>query len=379
MGGLSVGLVEISSLTSKNPASYMNLDSLMVNFQVSMLATYSKLQEKQQGQEVSMNTNSASLGQISFAFPITSYLKSSFGLTPLSDMGYNVVRERDGGPNVGRYILNNHGNGGLNQVFLGLATGTKQLSVGANFNYQFGTFSRYAETIFADSILLIPRTTELHRYLDATGFFVDLGLQYKQPISNRYQLGFGFAFTPKYNLNASRSILELSTIHGVGSVDTTFSSDAEKGTLKMPDKYTFGLSFERLNRWVVGVEFTMVNFNNYAEFGYRDSDLSNAHTFRTGLEFKGRRLDNNLLNRMSYRFGYHYGTNYVAFHDSKLNQYGVSFGLGMPIRRSLSRIDLAVEFGRKGNMNNGQIQENYGRIVLGISAFDRWFVRGKFD
>jgi hypothetical protein len=99
------------------------------------------------------------------------------------------------------------------------------------------------------------------------------------------------------------------------------------------------------------------------------------------MELMGKRLDNNFMNRLSYRFGYHYGTNYVdpEFMESQLTQYGVSFGFGIPIRRSLSRIDFAVEIGQKGNMNKGQIQENYGRITIGISAFDSWFVRAKFD
>lgn len=367
----------------------MNLDSLMVNFEVAMYAIYSELQEKQPDLEVlSANTNSASLGQISFAFPITSWLKSSFGLTPRTNMSYDVIREDTTDyANVGRRILNNYGYGGLNQVFLGIAAGTNvgksQFSVGANMNYQFGTFTRNSQLIFSDTILMnpVPRT-ELKKYIEASGFFVELGFQYKQPISNQYQLGFGFTYTPKYKLDATQKSNILRTLPDYNNImDSLYENDTKKGTLQIPDRYTFGLSFERLNRWVVGVEYSMINFENYREFGRKDPDLSNAFTFRAGMELIGRRLDNNFMNRLSYRFGYHYSTNYVDlnYQDSKLTQYGVSFGFGMPIRRSQSRMDFAVEIGRKGNMNNGQIQENYGRIVVGISAFERWFVRGKFD
>jgi hypothetical protein len=97
------------------------------------------------------------------------------------------------------------------------------------------------------------------------------------------------------------------------------------------------------------------------------------------MELKGRRLDNNFMNRLSYRFGYHYGKSHVDFHDSELTQFGLSLGFGMPVRRRESRIDFAIEFGRKGNVNSGQIQNNYGRVIIGISAFDRWFMRPKFD
>ena len=342
MGGLSVGLVRTSSLTTRNPASYMNLDSLLVNFEVSLFAKYSTLHEKVNDEIVTANTNSASLGQITFAFPIAPWLKSSFGLTPHSNMSYDVVRERDGGPNVGRQILNNEGRGGLNQVFVGFAAGTSRVSVGANINYQFGSFTRNTRLVFADTILQVPTMTQQYRYFDAMGFSVNLGLQYKQPLADRYQFGFGFAFTPRYRLSATRDFQILS-IPVVGSPDTIPTGNFDKeGTLQMPDMYTFGLSFERLDRWIVGAEYSIVNFENYLEFGYRDPNLVNAHTLRVGMELIGQRLDNNFLNRLSYRFGYHHGTSYVAFDELSLTQSGVSFGIGMPIRRGFSRVDFEI-------------------------------------
>jgi len=381
MGGLSVGLVSVSDLTVKNPASYINLDSLMVNFEVSMYGLYSKLSEKNLDEEiVTANTNSASLGHISFAFPITPWLKSCFGLTPHSNMGYNVFRtQTTDSNNIGSEWLNNQGQGGLNQVFLGFAVGTSRISAGANINYQFGSFVRNAQLLFLDTVLHVPLTTELSKFLEVAGFFVDFGVRYRQPLSNRYQLGFGVTYTPKYSLNATRNQLELSTMREINIIDTIYATNAQKGTLQMPDMYTFGLSFERLNRWVVGAEYSIVNFKNYREYGHAEQNLSNAQMFRLGMELKGRRLNNNFMNRLSYRFGYHYGRSHVDFHDSELTQYGVSFGFGMPVRRSQSRVDFAIEFGRKGNVNSGQIQDNYGRIIIGISAFDRWFMRPKFD
>ncbi|MDR0438273.1 MAG: outer membrane protein transport protein [Bacteroidales bacterium] len=381
MGGLSVGLTGTSNLSVKNPASYLNLDSLRVMFEVSLQATYSRLHEKQLNSElISANTNSVSLGQISFAFPITSWLKSSFGLVPTSNMSYHVLREipdPDSIPKIGKYELHHYGNGGFSQVFLGLAAGTSRVSVGANANYQFGSFTRTAELAFRDTVLTAPSGTRQNNYIEAAGFSWDLGLQYRHPLNNSYQLGFGFTYTPKSNLNASRNRQILSV--GNHIPDTISGGDTEKGTLQMPDRYAFGLSFERLNRWVIAAEYSAVNFKNYREFSERDPNLSNAYTFRAGMELKGRRLDNDFLNRLTYRVGYHYGTNYIIFDDREIKQFGVSFGVGVPIRRSFTRVDFAVEIGRKGRVDAGQIQENYGRIVIGLSAFDRWFMRPKFD
>jgi hypothetical protein len=386
MGGLSVGLVGGLNLSTKNPASYMNLGTDTVVFDVSIQGTYSKLREKQPDSEiVSANTNNVSLGQISFAFPITSWLKSCFGLTPNSNMSYDVVQEVWGDPNIGGEKSSYHGQGGLNHVFLGVAIGTSRVSVGANANYHIGSFVRRSDFYFFDtainssSILVYPTQTRIDKQLEANGFSVDFGFQFRQPISSNYQLGVGFTYSPKYNLNATRALWAFSMVSDNDRDTIVHGNPPQKGTLQMPDMYTIGLSFEKLNRWVFGVEYSRTNFKNYQEFSKRDPDLSNAFTLRTGMELKGQQNDNDFLNRLSYRVGYHYGTNYVAFQNSEIKQFGFSFGIGMPIRRTQSKIDFAVEIGRKGDANAGQIQENYGRIVIGISAFDRWFMRGKFD
>ncbi|MCL2414723.1 MAG: hypothetical protein FWC94_05660 [Bacteroidales bacterium] len=387
MGGLSIGLVSPLDLTTQNPASFINLDSLMVNFEVTMHAIHSRLQETVNGETTSANTNRASLGQVSFAFPITNWLRSGFGLTPGSNMSYNVRRDFGAGDTIiGERILNHTGDGGLSQLFLGIAVGTSRISVGANLNYQFGSFARNAYMFFLDTILLIPTATERLSEVDASGFFVDLGLQFRQPLSDRYQFGLGFTYRPRYSLNASKDLLELSTVRQVGVVDTIHAEISTKGTLRMPEMYRVGLSLERLGRWVIAAEYSLVDFRNYREFGRQDPNLSVSQMFRMGMEFKGRRFDNRFMNRMTYRFGFHHGTSYVAFQEQTLIQQGISFGFGVPITRrggftaGWAMLDVAVELGRKGNVNNpGQIQENYGRIVVGISAFDRWFIRGRFD
>jgi len=391
MGGLSVGLVSPLDLTVQNPASFMNLDSLMVNFEVTLQGIHSRLQQTINGETASANTSRASLGQISFAFPITNWLRSGFGLTPGTNMSYRVSRQVEVEDTlVGRGIFNQlyEGDGGLNQIFFGIALGTDRIAVGANLSYQFGSFDRNAYMFFTDTFSLLPTTTtERLSEVNASGFFLDFGLQYRQPLSDRYQLGFGFTFRPRYSLNADRSLVLLSTNRQFGIIDTIPTEALADGTLQMPEMLRAGLSLERLGRWVVAAEYSFVDFSNYREFGHRDPNLSASQMFRMGMEFKGRRFDNSFMNRLSYRFGFHHGTSYVAFHEQQLIQQGISFGFGIPIvaRRGgfttgFAKLDFAVEFGRKGNLNTpGQIQENYGRIVIGISAFDRWFMRGRFD
>jgi len=397
MGGVSVGLTSPLSITSRNPATLRNLDSLMVNFEVTLHSVMSRLQENVSingtDTTLSARSNRSSLGQISFAFPITNWLGAGFGLTPATNMNYNVIREFGQSDTIlGRGILNHQGSGGLNQVFFGVGVGTDWISVGANFNYQFGTFNRnsfmslFNYLILGDTVQvpILTTTTENLTEVGVGGFFVDLGLQFRQPLGDRFALGLGVTYRPRSNLNATRYFVLRSNPGGDPNLIDIIASDTLDGTIRMPDMFTAGLSIERLGRWVIVGEYSFTDFGNYREFGRPDPNLGVSQTFRVGMEFMGQPLHNNFMNRLSYRFGAHHGTSYVAFHNNAITQQGVSVGFGMPLARrgfggGFARLDVAVEFGRKGNLNDGQIQENYARIVVGLSAFERWFVRGRFD
>jgi hypothetical protein len=71
--------------------------------------------------------------------------------------------------------------------------------------------------------------------------------------------------------------------------------------------------------------------------------------------------------------------------DQKLSQFGVSFGMGLPIVNynrlspgQATLINLAFEYGKRGN-NNNLLRENTFRFSLGFSLSDFWFVKRKYD
>jgi hypothetical protein len=65
--------------------------------------------------------------------------------------------------------------------------------------------------------------------------------------------------------------------------------------------------------------------------------------------------------------------------DQKINDFGINFGVTLPLR-SLSRLSLAFQVGQRGSTDNDLIQERYFRANLGITVNDnKWFIRRKFD
>ena len=62
-----------------------------------------------------------------------------------------------------------------------------------------------------------------------------------------------------------------------------------------------------------------------------------------------------------------------------------SIGIHLPLVNSgsFSSINFGTEFGKRGSIDNGLVQEQFVRLKLGLSIMpsvnDRWFVKRKYD
>ena len=89
-------------------------------------------------------------------------------------------------------------------------------------------------------------------------------------------------------------------------------------------------------------------------------------TYRAGLRFKKTGL---LINNTG-----------VANNFTEINDFGMSFGLGLPLRRQLSNVNIGVEYGKRGTLANNLIKENYFNFRISLSLNDvNWFVKRKIN
>ena len=159
-----------------------------------------------------------------------------------------------------------------------------------------------------------------------------------------------------------------------------------KGNLIYPSSYTFGFALQKLPEvkeggWLFGADFTQQNWNQYRFFNQADS-VRNKWELRVGTELRpvpGRTLFSNV----TYRAGFFIGPDYIRI-NKKLPQFGASFGMGIPMklsRQALNQatiINLALEYGKRGN-NNNVLRENTFRFSVGFSLSDFWFIKRKYD
>ncbi len=204
-----------------------------------------------------------------------------------------------------------------------------------------------------------------------------------------WSLTLGLTGAPKTSLTAKYSNLTESFVYtAFGNTivrDTIEDIDGKSGKLILPLNIGFGAMLKKGNRWLIGSDFSLQNWKEYAFFGKNDS-LGNSWRVAAGAQFHPRPGANDLMDKkisywkkIQYRLGVHYGQTYLQLRNNQLKEYGVSIGLGIPVKRSAAMLHLAAEVGKRGTVSNNLIEENYLKLSVGFTLNDRWFIKPKID
>jgi hypothetical protein len=83
--------------------------------------------------------------------------------------------------------------------------------------------------------------------------------------------------------------------------------------------------------------------------------------------------------RITYRAGFRYEEGGIVVSNEDINEFGISFGVGLPTGRRISNFNLMFEMGQRGTTSSGLIQENFINVGISLSVNDLWFVQSKFN
>ena len=381
MGGIGIGTRDRYTINLRNPASYSAFDSTSFVFEGGMTGHYTGLKTQNVDEEIA----SASLSQLLFGFPVTKWWRSSFGLVPFSSVGYNVV-DFDTKEDIGKIEYSFEGDGGVSRVFWGNAfQPIKSLSIGINASYLFGTIDHTQSVSFPDSLYII--NTKESNSVTIGDLHFDLGVQYFTKFKNDLEFVAGATFHPKINLNANRDYIARSYLGVVNGIDifrdTIAAITDEKGVVTMPMGYGVGFSFAKTDQWLAGFDYKFDRWSEYKSFGVSDS-LVNSHSFNIGGLLVPDYSSLSYLKRINYRLGAKYSFSYLKLRGEQINSFGITFGIGLPLRSlaargSKSMVNLGIEVGRRGTLDKGLIQENYINVYFGISIYEWWFYKRRYQ
>jgi hypothetical protein len=376
MGGLSFGFRSNNLINTANPASYTAFDSVSFIFDGGIFGMISSLKTSQQTDQ----GDYISLSHLMFGLPVTRWWRTSLGILPFSFVGYDIYvnEEIENQPDVEHVY---RGSGGYNQLYWGNAfLIAKKLSVGFNMKYMFGSIYRSRGITFPDSVEI--KNTYIRGSIRPNDIYGEIGVQYKTKLPKNLFLVVGGVFGPQTEINTKASYLVTTYFGEIGSVQYTYDtidySLNEQGSFTLPIRTGAGFTVGQEGKWIAGVDFMWQNWEKYTYYGNSDS-LKNRWNMAIGGEYiPNAQSIGSYFQKVAYRAGVHYGKTPLYFNGQHLNEFGMSFGLGLPIKKSKSTVNLSVAVGKQGTIQYGLIQENFIRFTIGVNVFENWFFKSKY-
>ena len=388
MGGLSI-FTDSIHLNLRNPASFTgnNLESFNntarpVKYGVGATHTKTILNSDSGSSEAS----STSIDYLALNFPVGKF-GFAFGLMPYTAVGYKLESVNADGNLENRYT----GDGGLNKVFFGGGYQiSENLSFGINAQYNFGNIrnSSVAYIYDANGAPIQYQSKENNRS-DLSGLNVDLGLTYKTMITEKLQLVSGVTYTPQSSITSlnERSISTISTSDGQEFNINTVPIDLEalgldETNLVLPSKYSFGAGIGDPLKWFVGAEYNAQKTSSFSNSLYSSNETTyeDASGFALGGFFiPDYNAFSGFLNRVVYRAGIRYEKTGLRLKNESINEFGMSFGVGVPVGSFFSNVNLGIELGKRGTTNSNLIEENFINVYLSLSLNDLWFQKKKYN
>jgi len=376
MGGVSYALQNPYRINFRNPASYAAFDSLSF---VADAAASLYVSNIRQGNLTQKNTYAKAL-YLTIGLPVTAHWRTSVGIVPFSTLGYDIA-EKQTLENVGGVSYNYTGKGGLNQLYWGNAFRIcKGLSIGLNASYMFGSLNYSSNTAFDGSNFY--NTYILHTYL-IDGIYLSGGLQYLVKIKDNHTLGFGATYSNSAYIWAKEKTF-INYYTGDYSTTTTYDTlllDVRKGgRLVLPQAIGGGLSYTYKDKLTVAADVTWQNWAKYSLMGRSDS-TKNAIVTSAGVQYTPNPQSTKFVQRMSFRLGAKYSTGIFMIRNKPVTELAVSLGVGFPLTtfNTHSSINIALEYGKTGTLDNNLIRQNYFRFTLNFTLQERWYQRLKMD
>lgn len=376
MGGLGIYTDSIH-IHLNNPASLGKLGltafSAAFSHRELRLETFS---EKQ-------NSSVSGLEYLAVALPIRSQRAGiGFGLKPYSAMGYRL--EGESIDDQGALVTSTFsGDGGLNQVYFSAGFQVvPNLQVGATVNFIFGNLEK-ARLQVTEGVLF---GTVDNRRSDISGFDFNYGLTYT-PSFGKYTLFSSVRVNTQANLTSENEQQIGTIVPGTGRIieliDVDLDADFLRYTeIKIPTTTSLGLGFGEDKKWFVGAEYS---FQKYSEFvntflQQENSSYEDASSYAFGGYFipDFNSIDS-FFDRVVYRAGVRLDNTGLVVNDKSLENFGINFGLGIPLGADFSNLNVGFELGRRGTTMNNLVRESYFKVSIGLAFNARWFLKRQIN
>jgi hypothetical protein len=213
-------------------------------------------------------------------------------------------------------------------------------------------------------------------------------------ISDKLELITGLTYAPESTLTSinerSFSTITISNteeefvINTIDGQDNLIAAGLDKTELVIPSKFSIGAGIGQPRIWFIGAEYTSLKACNFSNALFENDNTSQTYEDASGFSLGGFYIPKynsftSYLKRVVYRAGVRFQNTGLKINNESINEFGMSFGVGLPVGNLFSNANLGLEIGKRGTVDNNLIQENFINFQISLSLNDRWFNKRKYN
>lgn len=351
MGSVSIAITDSVSIFYLNPATMATINTTHIQGEF----LYDRANLTLGGTKAKFHDSN--VNGLGILLPLQRGYTVAFGIQPYSQVDYEFSDKEETGTKP--YTQSLLGSGGLDNFYLAFAGTIGRVRFGVASDFYFGLVRRAWRVNFTDANTA-DTEDQISTHFKGIGFHGGL-----QTTIKRWQ--FGVAMGTPVSLNAETR------------VDYRFKPDAAptQSDTRLPLWYGFGASYQAGPKWLLATQYRAQQWGGLSTSELLGADGVDSYNLGLGLQFTPSfdRLQNN-IGRIHYRLGATMSRlPYAEANGKKISEWTAAAGFGLPFNRGDSRLDFAVEFGKRGNADN-LAQETIFRFSASVIGSERWFQRG---
>jgi hypothetical protein len=366
MGQTGLALRSDLYLNSVNPASLTSIERKSFGFDLGMNMKFSNLENKYK----SANVLNGNISWVQIGFPVLPFLSAGFSLNPKSNVGYSIYSTKPLEGTSSFYPVLYSGEGGLNEAAFSMGIKCfKNFSVGASSAVLWGNMNKQTtEYPIMISSYAISESSEI-KY---SGGFLKTGFQFYPNLSKKinFTLGGTAEFSSQLKSNSDLIILQGTTV----MINETDNMD----NMKLPSKFGIGMALGFNQKSTFTFDYNRSDWTD-ASVNLSSKSLNINQSFHFGAEISPKFDPGRYGQALKYRAGALYQTGYINVYGIPIDNYAVSLGMSLPIRRDRSTVNFSLEAGQQGTLDQFLIRESYIKLNLSLNLWERWFMRRTYN
>ena len=380
MGGISSGIRNSLTLNYLTPASYSSIDTASFIFDFGLDYSLTHLKEG----DLAFYSQDVNFSHLMLGFPIKKGWGFAAGIVPFSDGFYTItdksVPEGSGMGSSDDILESHRGSGGYHKAYLGTACNfLSYFSAGINAFVIFGEITRYNDFVFTtDNNYFNTRDKSTN---SMTGIGYEASVQFMVPLPENRFFNAGLTFTPQFRLRTTNEdlIIRYSNVQTSSFAFDTLYQALTDTISHFPRSIRGGVSFGKTDKLTIGADI-LYSYWSEASLPGNYGTYANTLSLSGGAEYIPDKFSNySFFDRMEYRIGGHYDESYALYSGNKIKGYGITFGAGIPLRKSRSRISLYVDLSSRGNPGDNLPKERTLTVGASLNLYDSWFLKAKYN